>query len=87
MTPTLPDNPEEESEATAIKALSKPDPLLEELQVVRLEGRYFCFDRHEAKNRQGASHSKRLLAQLYLLGGLVRSIYKTFGKLYIIERC
>lgn len=53
MTPTLPHNPEAESEATAIKALSKPDPLLEELQVVRLEGRYFCFDRHEAKNRQG----------------------------------
>jgi hypothetical protein len=26
MTPTLPHNPEAESEVTAIKALSKPDP-------------------------------------------------------------
>jgi len=32
---------------------SKPDPLLEELHVVRLEGRYFCFDKHEAKKRNG----------------------------------
>ena len=53
MSHSITNNPEAESEATAIKALSKPDPLLEELQVVRLEGRYFCFDRHEAKNRQG----------------------------------
>ena len=32
---------------------AKPDPLLEELHVVRLEGRYFCFDKHEAKKRKG----------------------------------
>lgn len=32
---------------------AKPDPLLEELHVVRLEGRYFCFDKHEAKKRDG----------------------------------
>lgn len=30
-----------------------PDPLLEELNVIRIEGRYFCFDKHEAKNRKG----------------------------------
>jgi hypothetical protein len=29
------------------------DPLLQELQVTRLEGRYFCFDKHEAKRRTG----------------------------------
>ena len=32
---------------------AKPDPLLEELQVLLLEGRYFCFDKHEAKRRKG----------------------------------
>ena len=32
---------------------AKPDPLLEELHVVRLEGRYFCFDKHAAKRRNG----------------------------------
>lgn len=54
MTNIIPPNQDADAEdATAIKALSKPDPLLEELQVVRLEGRYFCFDRHEAKNRTG----------------------------------
>jgi hypothetical protein len=37
----------------AIAPTSKPDPLLEELHVVRLEGRYFCFDKHEAKKRNG----------------------------------
>ena len=34
-------------------ALSRPDPILEELNVVRLEGRYFCFDKHEAKKHTG----------------------------------
>lgn len=29
------------------------DPLLQELQLTRLEGRYFCFDKHEAKRRTG----------------------------------
>ena len=33
--------------------LAKPDPLLEELNVVRLEGRYFSFDKHEAKKNTG----------------------------------
>ena len=41
------------NEAVAVISTNKIDPLLEELQVVRLEGRYFCFDRHEAKNRKG----------------------------------
>ena len=34
-------------------ALTRLDPVLEELNVVRLEGRYFCFDRHEAKKHTG----------------------------------
>ena len=38
------------SEATA---LVKPDPLLEELNVVRIEGRYFSFDKGEAKKKSG----------------------------------
>jgi hypothetical protein len=38
---------------TALNTLRLPEPLLEELNVVRLEGRYFCFDRHEAKQRTG----------------------------------
>ncbi len=42
-----------DNEAADINAISKPDSLIEELQIVRLEGRYFCFDRHEAKNRVG----------------------------------
>ncbi len=42
-----------DNEAADINAISKPDSLIEELQIVRLEGRYFCFDRHEAKNRAG----------------------------------
>jgi hypothetical protein len=33
--------------------LGQPETLLEELQMVRLEGRYFCFDKHEAKARTG----------------------------------
>jgi hypothetical protein len=33
--------------------LGQPQTLLEELQMVRLEGRYFCFDKHEAKARTG----------------------------------
>ena len=33
--------------------LVKPDPLVEELNVVRIEGRYFCFDKHEAKKNSG----------------------------------
>jgi hypothetical protein len=34
-------------------AVGQPQTLLEELQMVRLEGRYFCFDKHEAKARTG----------------------------------
>lgn len=34
-------------------ALTRPDPVLEELNVIRLEGRYFCFDKHEAKKHTG----------------------------------
>jgi hypothetical protein len=37
----------------ALVPTGRPDPLLEELQVVRLEGRYFCFDRREANRRRG----------------------------------
>lgn len=33
--------------------VGQPETLLEELQMVRLEGRYFCFDKHEAKARTG----------------------------------
>lgn len=33
--------------------LVKPEPFLEEINVVRLEGRYFSFDKHEAKKRTG----------------------------------
>ena len=36
-----------------VTAITKPDPLLEELNVVRLEGRFFCFDKHEAKKNTG----------------------------------
>jgi hypothetical protein len=46
----------EEREAAASNKPSKlgqPETLLEELQMVRLEGRYFCFDKHEAKARTG----------------------------------
>ena len=39
--------------AGAIAPSAKPDPLLEELHVVRLEGRYFCFDKLAAKKRTG----------------------------------
>jgi len=55
MTTTLQGNQTESqnSKVADIKAVSKPSPLLEELQVIRLEGRYFCFDRHEAKQRIG----------------------------------
>lgn len=55
MTNTLPHNQTTYlyNEATDINAVSKLDPLIEELQIVRLEGRYFCFDRHEEKNRVG----------------------------------
>ena len=38
---------------TGATALAKPDPFLEELNVVRLEGRYFSFDKHEAKKHTG----------------------------------
>ena len=38
---------------TGATALAKPDPFLEELNVVRLEGRYFSFDKHEAKKNTG----------------------------------
>lgn len=38
---------------TGTSVVAKPDPLLEELNVVRLEGRYFSFDKHEAKNKTG----------------------------------
>lgn len=34
-------------------ALDRPVAFLEELNVVRLEGRYFCFDKHEAKKNTG----------------------------------
>ena len=33
--------------------LAKLDPLLEEINVVRIEGRYFSFDKHEAKKKSG----------------------------------
>jgi hypothetical protein len=36
----------------------QPEALLEELQMVRLEGRYFCFDKHEASARQGVLYYK-----------------------------
>jgi hypothetical protein len=40
-------------EPTKTTKLGQPETLLEELQMVRLEGRYFCFDKHEAKARAG----------------------------------
>lgn len=40
-------------EPTKPTKLGQPETLLEELQMVRLEGRYFCFDKHEAKARTG----------------------------------
>lgn len=41
--------------AGAITSANRPNPLLEELQVIRLEGRYFCFDTREAHKRQGGT--------------------------------
>lgn len=35
------------------KALEQPQALLEELNVLRVEGRYFCFDKHAIKGRTG----------------------------------
>jgi hypothetical protein len=40
-------------EVAAVNALRAPDPMLEELNVVRIEGRYFCFDWKEAARRSG----------------------------------
>jgi hypothetical protein len=53
--------------------LGQPETLLEELQMVRLEGRYFCFDKHEAKARTGVLE--------YRDGnrGLVIEVSKRFG--------
>lgn len=51
---TLADFDEREAlEPTKPTKLGQPQTLLEELQMVRLEGRYFCFDKHEAKARTG----------------------------------
>ena len=53
---TQPQEHDKPSNVVAIGELSileKPDPLLEELNVVRLEGRYFSFDKHEAKKNLG----------------------------------
>lgn len=44
--------------------VAKPDPLLEELQVVRLEDRYFCFDKHEPKQRKKGLPFPALSSQL-----------------------
>ena len=48
-----------ETEIIALPAAGQgSDPLLEELNVVKLEGRYFCFDPHEATKRKGTAEYK-----------------------------
>src|SRR4051812_37613187 len=43
----------DQEEATLPTIVETVDAFLEELNVVRLEGRYFCFDKFEAKKRKG----------------------------------
>ena len=56
MTRDAPDgdeNPNTVAPIRATGALADPDPLLAELNVVRIEGRYFSFDKHVAKTNTG----------------------------------
>jgi|APEBP8051073178_1049388.scaffolds.fasta_scaffold09859_1 Replication initiator protein A. len=56
MTSNLPPTEQEANNIVPVNGtttLVKPDPLLEELNVVRIEGRYFSFDKHEAKKKNG----------------------------------
>ncbi len=52
-----PQKPKEEAKGAVVRSSfgvpSKIDPLVQEINVVRLEGRYFCFDKREAKKRTG----------------------------------
>ena len=48
-----------EAEVVSYPAVTRQnDPLLEEINVVKLEGRYFCFDPREAQKRKGNSEHR-----------------------------